>query len=64
MIFLDISTVMTAIISAITSAWNWLDTIVLLPEFGDGVTLLELFVGAFCVTWLTWFVFGFKGEDD
>lgn len=64
MILIDISSTLTSIIGCITSAWNWLDTVVLVPEFGGGVSLLEIFVGAFCVTCLSWFAFGFKGDDD
>lgn len=64
MILIDISAILTAIIGCIASAWNWLDTVVIVPEFGGGISLLEIFVGAFCVTALTWFAFGFKGDDE
>lgn len=64
MIQIPLYPVLTSLISCITSFWLWMDNIVLVPEFGDGVTLLELFVGIVCLDVILFLVFGFLGWND
>lgn len=64
MIQIPLYPVLTSLISVITSFWLWMDNIVLVPEFGDGVTLLELYIGFVCLDVILFLVFGFLGWND
>ena len=64
MIQIPIFFVLDSIVQAVTAFWLWLDTVVLVPEFGDGITLLELFIGVVCIDVMMFLVFGFLGWND
>lgn len=63
-IIIDFATPINAILDSISRFWNWLDHIILMPEYGWGFSLLQVFVGAFCVSWILFLFFGFKGGDE
>lgn len=64
MIYIPVYSIISSIITLITSFWLWMDNVILVPEFGDGVTLLELFIGVICLDVLLFLVFGFLGWND
>ena len=43
MVQIPVYAVLTTIVDTMLMFWNYLDNIILVPEFGDGVSLLELF---------------------
>ena len=63
-IVIDIFTPLSAIFSAIVTFWNWLDTIILVPEFGDGFSLLQVMVAASAISIVLFLFFGYGGGDD
>lgn len=63
-IVLDIFTPLSAIFSAVVSFWNWLDTIILVPEFGDGFSLLQVYIAASAISIVMFLFFGYGGGDD
>lgn len=63
-IVIDIFTPLSAILSAVVTFWNWLDTVILVPEFGDGFSLLQVFIAASAVSIVLFLFFGFGGGDD
>lgn len=64
MVQIPVYAVLTTIVDVMLMFWNYLDNIILVPEFGDGVSLLELFVGIACLDVLLFLVFGFLGWND
>ena len=63
-VLIDIASPLTYIVQSFVSFWNWLDTIILVPEFGLGFSLLDLFVAAIVIGWALFLFFGFKGGDE
>ena len=63
-IVLDIFTPLSAILSAVVRFWNWLDTIILVPEFGDGFSLLQVMIAASAISIVLFLFFGYGGGDD
>lgn len=64
MVQIPVYAVLTTIVDVMLMFWNYLDNIILVPEFGDGVSLLELFVGIACLDVILFLVFGFLGWND
>lgn len=64
MVQIPVYAVLTTIVDTMLMFWNYLDNIILVPEFGDGVSLLELFVGIICLDVILFLVFGFLGWND
>lgn len=64
MIQIPVFAVLSSIIQSISTFWLWLDSVVLVPEFGDGITLLELFIGVAIIDVMMFLVFGFLGWND
>lgn len=63
-IVIDIFTPLSAILSAVVTFWNWLDTVILVPEFGDGFSLLQVMIAASAISIVLFLFFGFGGGDD
>lgn len=63
-IAIDIATPINAVLNAFISFWNWLDSVVLVPEYGWGFSLLQVFVASFCISWVLFLFFGFKGGEE
>lgn len=64
MVQIPVYAVLTTIVDTMLMFWNYLDNIILVPEFGDGVSLLELFIGIICLDVILFLVFGFLGWND
>lgn len=64
MIQVPVFAVLSSIMQAVSAFWLWTDTVVLVPEFGNGITLLELFIGVTCIDVMLFLVFGFLGWND
>lgn len=64
MIQIPVFAVLNSIMQAVTAFWLWTDSVVLVPEFGNGITLLELFIGVACIDVMMFLVFGFLGWND
>lgn len=64
MVQIPVYAVLTTLVDVMLMFWNYLDNIILVPEFGDGVSLLELFIGIICLDVILFLVFGFLGWND
>lgn len=64
MVQIPVYAVLTTIVDTMLMFWNYLDNIILVPEFGDGISLLELFIGIVCLDVILFLVFGFLGWND
>lgn len=62
-IVIDIFTPLSAVLSAVVTFWNWLDTVILVPEFGDGFSLLQVMIAASAISIVLFLFFGY-GEGD
>lgn len=63
-IVIDIFSPLSAILSAVVTFWNWLDTVILVPEFGDGFSLLQVMIAASAISIVLFLFFGYGGGDD
>lgn len=63
-VIIQIGAVIPAIFAQIVNFWNYLDTIVLMPQYGDGFTLLQFFVALACACWVLFLFFGISGGDE
>lgn len=64
MVQIPVYAVLTTLVDVMLMFWNYLDNIILVPEFGDGVSFLELFIGIICLDVILFLVFGFLGWND